>query len=802
MVDQIANHNEYKRKTSLRYHRVCSLRQPFVKRGSENFQQQPPESSQGSRESAHRLISQSRWNDESHFLIPPEDERRRRVSRRVKNSKNKEKAEKVKASSGTWLVGFSPGGANLILPRHNRADRSGTLTTRNHSSIHSMSSTVKILTVGSAVGSIRELFVKIKAIDAKHGKFDLVLCTGDFFGPPKDESEVVGNDDEVVQLLDGRLEAPVECYVMQGEHSLPAPVIEKFAKTGGALSKNVFLLHKSGVMTTAHGLRIACLGGIYDSNLYASAESAHGFTSPYFTSQTVEKLLANTMTKSKPKEQNYTSLASIKTTVTDSQDIDILISNAWPSSITQLSSAPLPSPELAYIGVDPVAEIVRRTRPRYHFAAGGGQPPVFWEREPFVWDEANGRITRFVSLGAFGGEPTAGKKQRWFYAFSISPNTETTAPPPRPANSTKNPFTEMQRAPKRPLESDAGQDYRWGDIQQPKRSRTDGPPGKPPAGYKCKICESPEHFIVDCPDREKPKEGYICKICNESGHFVRDCPVKNAVGDTGGRKPREGIAPSRVRVAAEDTGIEAHVDLQRRLGRTNAGSVSQIPTLRMIHTETFDSVDWNRMLRDSAEGTNNPDTHGRGAPGRAFCSRRGHVLIVPITHYPTYSSIPPDLSGPIVEETDRYKSALRAMYAKHDAAAVSFEVGRLSAKGGHAHVQVVPIPLKLRDLVENAFLREGRSQGIEFEEDPESALEACSGGRGSYFRVDLPDGRKMVHLMRDSVPFSVQFGRQVLVSLLGMEGRFDWKACLQSDEEDTADAQAFKAAFLPFDPSL
>lgn len=30
----------------------------------------------------------------------------------------------------------------------------------------------------------------------------------------------------------------------------------------------------------------------------------------------------------------------------------------------------------------------------------------------------------------------------------------------------------------------------------------------------------------------------------------------------------------------------------------------------------------------------------------------GHVLIVPITHYPTYSTIPPDLAQPIVEETN------------------------------------------------------------------------------------------------------------------------------------------------------
>lgn len=99
------------------------------------------------------------------------------------------------------------------------------------------------------------------------------------------------------------------------------------------------------------------------------------------------------------------------------------------------------------------------------------------------------------------------------------------------------------------------------------------------------------------------------------------------------------------------------------------------------------------------------------------------------------------------------------MYAKHGAAAVLFEVGRLSAKGGHAHVQAVPVPVQLTDKVEEAFVNEGRSVGIDFEADPDTALESCAGGRGSYFRVDLPDGRKMVHLMKDSVPFSIQFGR-------------------------------------------
>ncbi|PCH37719.1 nuclear protein [Wolfiporia cocos MD-104 SS10] len=678
-------------------------------------------------------------------------------------------------------------------------------------------SAAKILTVGSAVGSIRELFAKIEAIDTKHGKFDLVLCTGDFFGPPKDEGEEYNSEDEVVQLLDGTLEAPLECYIMQGEYPLPAPVIERFAKTSGVLNKNITLLHKSGIVQTPQGLRIACLGGIYDSNLYAAAESAHGFTSPYFTSHTVDRLLSNSLTTSTSGGQNYTSLAAIVSSTATSPLVDIFISNAWPANITQFSAAPFLTPELSSIGVDPVADIVRQTKPRYHFAAGGGQTPKFWEREPFIWDEDSGRVARFVSLGAFGGPPAEGKKQRWFYAFSIAPQTPNSPAPARPANVTQNPFTmTVPRAPKRPLDSeaenDAGVNYRWGDVKQPqKRSRTDGEPGKPPAGYKCKICESSEHFISDCPDRAKPHEGYICRICKETGHFVRDCPVKNAVGDTGGRKPREGYV-------CRACGSEAHYiqdcPVAQQSGKGRHGNRARGPPKEIAPDECWFCLSNPNLAKHLIVSIGTEcyvtlpkgqivPTHTAGEYQSApAVPGGGHVLIVPITHYPTFTSIPPDLAQPIVQETERYKFALRALYAKNGATGVAFEVGRLTAKGGHAHVQMVPIPNTLQGRVEEAFLSEGRLLGIEFEADPDAALATCSGGRGSYFRVDLPDGRKMVHLLRDSVPFSIQFGRQVLVSLLKMQDRYDWKACLQSEEDDKEDAQAFKAAFAAFDPSL
>ena len=45
--------------------------------------------------------------------------------------------------------------------------------------------------------------------------------------------------------------------------------------------------------------------------------------------------------------------------------------------------------------------------------------------------------------------------------------------------------------------------------------------------------------------------------------------------------------------------------------------------------------------------TQTSDSSG-GIPGG------GHVLIVPITHYPTFSTIPPDLATPILDETAQY----------------------------------------------------------------------------------------------------------------------------------------------------
>jgi hypothetical protein len=107
------------------------------------------------------------------------------------------------------------------------------------------------------------------------------------------------------------------------------------------------------------------------------------------------------------KSKNYTSLSAIASNASTSASVDILLSSAWPAAITELTAAPVTT-----AGASPLDAIVRATKPRYHFVPGAGERRTFWEREPYVWDDENGRISRFVGLGAFGGEQGTGKKQR------------------------------------------------------------------------------------------------------------------------------------------------------------------------------------------------------------------------------------------------------------------------------------------------------------------------------------------------------------------------------------------------------
>jgi hypothetical protein len=89
---------------------------------------------------------------------------------------------------------------------------------------------------------------------------------------------------------------------------------------------------------------------------------------------------------------------------------------------------------------------------------------------------------------------------------------------------------------------------------------------------------------------------------------------------------------------------------------------------------------------------------------------------------------------------------------------VFFEVAKRRAHGVHAHIQIMPVPNSLADGVEGAFRHQAEELKVTFEPD-DDADPAVREIKEDYFLVELPSGKKMLHLIRDFAPFPLPFGR-------------------------------------------
>jgi hypothetical protein len=188
----------------------------------------------------------------------------------------------------------------------------------------------------------------------------------------------------------------------------------------------------------------------------------------------------------------------------------------------------------------------------------------------------------------------------------------------------------------------------------------------------------------------------------------------------------------------------------------------------------------------------------------------GHMLIIPLTHSPTIALIPEEgLAAKTYAEMNRYKTALQSMVAdKSDnrLGAVTYEISR--GNGVHTHWQFLPLPETLirKGLVEAAFRVEAENMSYPVFHVRDPGLGQAD---SDFFRAWIwtpPDHRstegstKCLTLPLDSdMRFDLQFGRRVLAKLLGLDKRVQWRDCEQTEDEEKADVDAFKAAFKEWD---
>uniref|UniRef100_A0A915D2X6 CWF19-like protein 1 n=1 Tax=Ditylenchus dipsaci TaxID=166011 RepID=A0A915D2X6_9BILA len=245
------------------------------------------------------------------------------------------------------------------------------------------------------------LINRVLAVNKKCGDFDILFCVGEFFGP---------DDAENRKVLSGEIDFPIPTYILGP--CCPSTSVY-YTENSVEISPSLTFLGRKGILNTASGLTIGYLSGIE-----TSASTLNAFQ---FNDETIDDLLL-------PVRANSGFLG-----------VDILLTSMWPAEVWKHSSNQ-PSEEVE--GSKSLARLAAGLKPRYH-VAGLGQ--THYERTPYrnhrVLLEAAQMVTRFIGLAQVGNP----KKDKWLYAFSITPmrkmhRAELTA---QPENTSEFPYMEI-----------------------------------------------------------------------------------------------------------------------------------------------------------------------------------------------------------------------------------------------------------------------------------------------------------------------------------------------------------------------
>ncbi|KAG0367058.1 hypothetical protein BGZ54_004483 [Gamsiella multidivaricata] len=663
------------------------------------------------------------------------------------------------------------------------------------------------LVVGSANGDLRNLCSKVGTINSKHGPFDIMFCSGNFFAK---ETPIETIDD----LLENKLDFPMTTYFIHGDNGVPGIIERTALRKQGEICNNLFYLGTHGVMTTAQSVKVASLSGTFDSAVYEANIEDEEFDKSLLQGRYLKPTVDALIQAVQPISIMDTAAA---------RGVDILLTHEWPAGITQPGAGattmtpPAPTTDLsASTFSHAVATVAQAAQPRYHFAAMSGQ---FWERAPYKNVKGAEHATRFIGLGEVGNK----NKQRWFYAFNLVPVANASEEVLRSSNNaatTESPLASVKELKRgRDQQDDAG-----GFFWDSKRVRNE-----PPTGYVCRRCNQPGHFIKDCTAERQPRgapEGYICKKCSQPGHFIQDCPlIKEEV-------PR--LPPGYVCNICHKPGHritdcpEAESRRQSENGSSSSSTALSRNGVRPPRKEKPQAPCWFCLSNPDVDknlivsiGTEMYMTMAKGqlaTTASSLIPGGGHLLLVTINHYSSFRTVDAEARKDLESEMNKYKDGLAKLFRSKGAAMVTWELS-MGGRMQHAHVQIMAVPTdkvqeienQFRNNIEDFFLPDTRDS-IHQDQDQDQEQQqskpvpawqdhAPSGDEG-FLKIELSDNKIMICPIPERQRVDSQFGRTVLAKALGIPDRANWRGCVKAPEEEREDSQAFKTTFKSYDFTL
>ncbi|RNA42364.1 CWF19 1 [Brachionus plicatilis] len=257
---------------------------------------------------------------------------------------------------------------------------------------------LKILVSGDVEGRLSDLYSRVKSIQSKVGKFDILFCVGEFFAQEASENA------EIYEYISDPSLVPIQTYVLGPNHSSRYKYF--FDKSGCDLcADKIIYLGPKGTYSTLNGLNIVYLSGFEKKN------------------ESVKKLKRSD--DSDTEEFAEFELKDIESIINNYEKrnagecIDILLTNQWPKNVENLSNQELENKQKSEnFGSELVAYLAQKLKPRYHFSAVEN---FFFERIPYrnhqVLLEKEKHMTRFLGLA----KVNKSNKPKFLYAFNIVP---------------------------------------------------------------------------------------------------------------------------------------------------------------------------------------------------------------------------------------------------------------------------------------------------------------------------------------------------------------------------------------------
>ncbi|XP_068874985.1 CWF19-like protein 1 [Aphelocoma coerulescens] len=270
---------------------------------------------------------------------------------------------------------------------------------------------LRVLACGDVEGRLEAIFGRVRAIQAKSGRFDMLLCVGNFFGSTSEA--------EWAEYRTGAKKAPIPTYVLGANNQ---DTLSYFPDVSGCeLAENITYLGRRGVYSGCSGLQIAYLSGTEAQEQPAPAHS--------FSAKDVAEL--------------KTSLLSTP----NFRGVDILLTSPWPRDVGTFANS-AGEIDTKKCGSKLVSDLAASLKPRYHFAA---LEKAYYERLPYrnhmVLQETPQHVTRFIALADVGNT----SKKKYLYAFSIVPlsSMDPAELVKQPQDVTENPYRKLRKeAPK------------------------------------------------------------------------------------------------------------------------------------------------------------------------------------------------------------------------------------------------------------------------------------------------------------------------------------------------------------------